>query len=85
MSINRYSLYPLSLSISSFCFRSVLLSSELSFPEEIQYEKKKGKVRDIYITSDYVIIVATDRQSAFDRNLAGVPFKVSVRIILNMI
>jgi hypothetical protein len=39
--------------------------------------RKQGKVRDIYNTKEYVIIVATDRQSAFDRNLAGVPFKVS--------
>lgn len=35
--------------------------------------KKQGKVRDIYNLDDYVIIIATDRQSAFDRNLAGVP------------
>lgn len=38
--------------------------------------KKLGKVRDIYITNEYIVIVATDRQSAFDRKLAGVPFKV---------
>lgn len=60
------------------CRSTVLLSSDLSFPKGVQYEKKKGKVRDIYLTSDYVIIVATDRQSAFDRNLAGVPFKGQV-------
>lgn len=34
-----------------------------------------GKVRDVYVCEDYVIMVTTDRQSAFDRNLASVPFK----------
>jgi len=40
-----------------------------------------GKVRDIYFFSDYVILFTTDRQSAFDRQLANVPFKGQV---LNM-
>ena len=36
----------------------------------------KGKVRDTYVLDDgRMVIVATDRQSAFDRNLAAVPFK----------
>lgn len=37
-----------------------------------------GKVRDIYICDDFVILVTTDRQSAFDRQLALVPFKGQV-------
>jgi phosphoribosylaminoimidazole-succinocarboxamide synthase len=37
--------------------------------------KLKGKVRDVYIKDDKIILIATDRQSAFDRNLALVPFK----------
>ena len=39
----------------------------------------KGKVRDTYVLDDgRMIIVATDRQSAFDKNLAAVPFKGQV-------
>ena len=36
----------------------------------------QGKVRDIYDLGDKLVIVTTDRQSAFDRLLAHVPFKV---------
>ena len=36
----------------------------------------RGKVRDTYRLDDgRIIIIATDRQSAFDRNLDAVPFK----------
>ncbi len=39
----------------------------------------QGKVRDTYRLDDgRMIIIATDRQSAFDRNLAAVPFKGQV-------
>ncbi len=39
----------------------------------------KGKVRDTYRLDDgRLIIIATDRQSAFDKNLAAVPFKGQV-------
>ena len=41
-------------------------------------EKQKGKVRDRYILPDKVILVTTDRQSAFDRILAEIPFKGQV-------
>ncbi|CAI5740617.1 unnamed protein product [Hyaloperonospora brassicae] len=35
-----------------------------------------GKVRDVYLLADdRVLLVSTDRQSAFDRALAAVPFK----------
>lgn len=37
-----------------------------------------GKVRDVYTTQDSLILVSTDRQSAFDRNLASIPFKGQV-------
>ncbi|MFO7625970.1 MAG: phosphoribosylaminoimidazolesuccinocarboxamide synthase [Candidatus Fermentibacteraceae bacterium] len=43
---------------------------------------RKGKVRDIYDLGDRLLLVTTDRQSAFDRVLAGVPFKGQV---LNMV
>jgi phosphoribosylaminoimidazole-succinocarboxamide synthase len=38
-------------------------------------ERRQGKVRDIYSQPDRLILVATDRYSAFDRNLALIPFK----------
>lgn len=36
----------------------------------------QGKVRDTYDLGELVVIVTTDRQSAFDRILASIPFKV---------
>ena len=41
-------------------------------------KKKKGKVRDVYTANDKVFLISTDRQSAFDRNLANIPFKGQV-------
>lgn len=35
-------------------------------------------MRDIYDSGDYLVLVTTDRQSAFDRILASVPFKGQV-------
>ena len=43
---------------------------------------KVGKVRDSYTLDDSIVLVTTDRQSAFDRNLASIPFKGAV---LNLI
>lgn len=40
--------------------------------------KKTGKVRDIYIADDRIILIATDRHSSFDRNIAFIPFKGEV-------
>ncbi|XP_039049853.1 phosphoribosylaminoimidazole-succinocarboxamide synthase, chloroplastic-like [Hibiscus syriacus] len=40
--------------------------------------KTRGKVRDIYDTGDYLVLVTTDRQSAFDRIIASIPFKGQV-------
>lgn len=40
--------------------------------------KIRGKVRDMYDADEYVVLVTTDRQSAFDRVLASVPFKGQV-------
>ncbi len=36
----------------------------------------QGKVRDVYEVGDQLVIVTTDRQSAFDRVLAAIPYKV---------
>lgn len=38
-------------------------------------EKKQGKVRDVYIQNDKIILVSTDRHSSFDRIIAHIPFK----------
>ena len=40
--------------------------------------KYVGKVRDVYEQKDKIILIATDRYSAFDRNLALIPFKGQV-------
>lgn len=41
-------------------------------------KKYQGKVRDTYDLGDRLMLVTTDRQSAFDRVLASVPFKGQV-------
>jgi len=41
-------------------------------------EKYVGKVRDVYVQDDKVIMISTDRYSAFDRNLALIPCKGQV-------
>lgn len=41
-------------------------------------EKYQGKVRDTYDLGDKLVLVSTDRLSAFDRVLAAVPFKGQV-------
>ena len=40
--------------------------------------RKKGKVRDTYDLGDKLLLITTDRQSAFDRILANIPFKGQV-------
>jgi phosphoribosylaminoimidazole-succinocarboxamide synthase len=41
-------------------------------------EKYVGKVRDVYSQKDKIIMISTDRYSAFDRNLALIPCKGQV-------
>jgi phosphoribosylaminoimidazole-succinocarboxamide synthase len=36
------------------------------------------KVRDVYESGEHLVLVTTDRQSAFDRVLASIPFKGQV-------
>jgi phosphoribosylaminoimidazole-succinocarboxamide synthase len=38
-------------------------------------QRRTGKVRDIYLQAEKIILIASDRYSAFDRNLALIPFK----------
>ena len=41
-------------------------------------ERRQGKVRDIYAQPDKIILISTDRYTAFDRQLAFIPFKGQV-------
>ncbi len=43
-----------------------------------QGEKITGKVRDTYLLEDKLVLITTDRLSAFDRVLASIPFKGQV-------
>ena len=49
--------------------------TETAFPGG---SKRTGKVRDQYGFGDKVALITTDRQSAFDRVLASIPFKGQV-------
>ena len=49
--------------------------TETTFPRGT---KKTGKVRDQYELEDKIALITTDRQSAFDRVLASIPFKGQV-------
>lgn len=55
-----------------------LTKTDFNFPE--QREVYKGKVRDVYfIGEDYLVMIASDRISAFDHILpAGIPYKGQV-------
>eukprot|EP01041_Mallomonas_annulata_P006195 gene6195-12549_t len=55
-----------------------LTNTSLEIDEIKPTTKYVGKVRDIYVCENYVVLVSTDRQSAFDRQLAAVPFKGQV-------
>lgn len=46
---------------------------ETNFPQ--LGARRAGKVRDVYDQGDRLVLIATDRYSAFDRNLALIPFK----------
>lgn len=41
-------------------------------------EKKTGKVRDIYVQPERLILITTDRHSSFDRIIAHIPWKGQV-------
>jgi len=54
--------------------RTAILKTDFSFPG--QTGKYVGKVRDVYEVGDLIVMVATDRISAFDCVLPkGIPFK----------
>lgn len=49
---------------------NILESTDLSIGK-----KFAGKVRDVYDLPDEIVIVTTDRLSAFDRKLTSIPYK----------
>ena len=53
--------------------KNTLINTELK-----NGNKRTGKVRDQYVLDDKIILITTDRQSAFDRVLASIPFKGQV-------
>jgi len=56
---------------------NALLSTDFEFP--LQTSVYHGKVRDIYVVDDHIVLVATDRLSAFDVVLPrGIPYKGQV-------
>ncbi|KAJ7958952.1 Phosphoribosylaminoimidazole-succinocarboxamide synthase chloroplastic [Quillaja saponaria] len=64
-------------SIRSSSF-NCLTETNLHFTVPGLKSKTRGKVRDIYDGGDYLVLVTTDRQSAFDRILASIPYKGQV-------
>jgi phosphoribosylaminoimidazole-succinocarboxamide synthase len=54
---------------------SVPLIEQTGFTFPKQRNVYSGKVRDVYDLGDTLLMIATDRYSAFDRNLALVPYK----------
>lgn len=41
-------------------------------------QRRQGKVRDIYIQDEKIVLISTDRHSSFDRIIAHIPFKGQV-------
>ncbi|KAK7301142.1 hypothetical protein RJT34_12003 [Clitoria ternatea] len=64
------------ISTNSLC--NCLSETNLHLTVPALKSKTRGKVRDIYDDGDYLVLVTTDRQSAFDRILASIPFKGQV-------
>ncbi|EEY55593.1 phosphoribosylaminoimidazole-succinocarboxamide synthase, putative [Phytophthora infestans T30-4] len=59
--------------------RTLTATSLAALSKELPaFKQITGKVRDVYVFEDRVLLVSTDRQSAFDRALASVPFKSRV-------
>ena len=54
------------------------LNNTLTNTELVAKSKKTGKVRDQYDLGEKLALITTDRQSAFDRVLASIPFKGQV-------
>ena len=63
---------------------SVELNNTLTETELGSAKKKTGKVRDQYDLGNALALITTDRQSAFDRVLASIPFKGQVLSLIHI-
>jgi phosphoribosylaminoimidazole-succinocarboxamide synthase len=64
------------------CLTSTSLASiSISLPP---FEQYVGKVRDVYVFEKEVLLISTDRQSAFDRALASIPYKSQVLTLTSL-
>lgn len=45
--------------------------------------KTEGKVRDVYVQANRLLLIATDRHSSFDRNIAVIPGKGAILNLLS--
>ena len=64
---------PTKKAAATAALNNCVTSSDLKYGQ-----KYEGKVRDTYVDDELMIAVTTDRQSAFDRHLASIPFKGAV-------
>ena len=72
--------YQVTLESSTAGITTTATELGLQLPSTSDWVYVSGKVRDIYINSKQkqVMLIATDRQSAFDRQLAIIPYKSEV-------
>ncbi|XP_078432943.1 purin 7 isoform X1 [Wolffia australiana] len=66
------------LRLAQSSLSNCLTETQLDFSVPGLSSKSRGKVRDVYEAGEYLVLVTTDRQSAFDRILASIPFKGQV-------
>jgi phosphoribosylaminoimidazole-succinocarboxamide synthase len=62
----------------------MLTATNLSVENLSPLKKYVGKVRDVYHFSDFVVIITTDRLSAFDRQLAPIEHKGRVLNLMSL-
>ena len=64
------------LGAAAYTQAGLLRASSLQIPESVWASCYRGKVRDTYTLRDgRLLMVATDRASAFDRHVGCIPFK----------
>ncbi|KAK5824133.1 hypothetical protein PVK06_018896 [Gossypium arboreum] len=76
-SIYSFAAKPKPINYPKFSFSVICSQSQQKYPpfDSLLNSYRKEEVRDIYDGGGYLVLVTTDRQSAFDRILASIPFK----------
>ncbi|KAH1057626.1 hypothetical protein J1N35_035691 [Gossypium stocksii] len=76
-SIYSFTAKPKSINYPNVSFSVICSQSQQKYPpfDSLLNSYRKEEVRDIYDGGGYLVLVTTDRQSAFDRILAPIPFK----------